>query len=72
MKVGDLVKTKCGQLCIIKQYRPELEGHSNFNPWIVYLINNNWKIDHFKFNELEVVNELELLGTKDERPESRC
>ena len=57
MKAGDLVKTKDGQLGIVKQYRPELEGHCNFKPYILYMINNNWKLKQFLTEDIEVVSE---------------
>ena len=57
MKSGDLVKTKDGQLGIVKQYRPELDGHSNFKPCILYMINNNWKLKQFLIEDIEVVSE---------------
>ena len=56
MKVGDLVKTKDGQIGIVKQYRPELEGHCNFKPCIIYMINNNWKLKQFLIEDIEVVS----------------
>ena len=57
MKAGDLVKTKDGQLGIIKEYRPELEGHSNFKPCILYMINSNWKLKQFLIEDFEGVSE---------------
>ena len=57
MKAGDLVKTKDDQLGIVKEYRPELEGHSNFKPYILYMINNNWKLKQFLIEDIEVISE---------------
>jgi len=57
VKAGDLVKTKDGQLGIIKQYRLELEGHSNFKPCLLYMINNNWKLKQFLIEDIEVISE---------------
>ena len=57
MKAGDLAKTKDGQLGIIKEYRPELEGHSNFKPYILYMIRNNWKLKQFLIDDIEVISE---------------
>ena len=59
MKAGDLVKTKDGQLGIVKQYRPELDGHSNFKPCILYMINDNWKIKQFLIEDIEVISDIQ-------------
>ena len=59
MKAGDLVKTKDGQLGIVKQYRPELDGHLNFKPCILYMINDNWKIKQFLIEDIEVISAIQ-------------
>jgi len=57
MKVGSLVKTSCGRLGIIESIDDFFDmGRGNY-PYNVYMLDDNWRIEYFKGEHLELVNE---------------
>ena len=56
MKVGSLVKTLSGRIGIIKSYHPSFDGGGTSYPWYVYMMDNNWTVEYFQTDQLEVIN----------------
>jgi len=56
MKVGSLVKTKDGRIGIVKSYHPSDHGTGTSYPWYVYMMDNNWTVEYFQTQQLEVLN----------------
>ena len=57
MKPGDLVKTLDGRLGIIKAYYPQYTGSGTSYPWYVHMPDNDWRVEYFEENQLELVSE---------------
>ena len=57
MKAGDLVRTVSGRLGIVKSYNPQFHGSGTSYPWYVYMPDNNWRVEYFQTDQLELVSE---------------
>ena len=57
MKVGDLVRTLSGRLGIVKAYYPQYTGPGTSYPWYVYMPDNDWRVEYFEEDQLELVSE---------------
>jgi len=57
MKVGSLVRTiGTGRLGIVKAYHPSDHGNGTSYPWYVYMIENDWVVEYFETQQLEVLS----------------
>ncbi len=56
MLEGDLVQTKDGRLGIIKAYYEEYDDGYAY-PWRVWMFDNNWTVEFFRTNQIEVISE---------------
>ena len=56
MKIGSLVKTKDGRIGIVKSYHPSEHGTGTSFPWYVYMMDNNWNVEYFQTQQLEVIS----------------
>ena len=57
MKVGSLVKTLCGRLGIVESIDDHWSKNAYHYPYHVYMLDDNWCIEFFKEEQLELVNE---------------
>ena len=56
MLEGDLVQTRDGRLGIIKAYCEEYDDGYSY-PWRVWMMDNNWTVEYFRTDQIEVVDE---------------
>lgn len=59
MKVGSLVLTMCGRLGIVESIDDRWDGFNNPNsyPYHVYMLDDNWRVEFFKEEHLELKEE---------------
>ena len=59
MKVGSLVRTMSGRLGIVESIDSVWEGEKEkyCYPYHVYMFDNDWLVEYFREEQLELVNE---------------
>lgn len=56
MQIGSLVKTQDGRIGIVKSYHPSEHGTGTSYPWYVYMMDDNWTVEYFQTQQLEVIS----------------